>query len=136
MFLDFEAQSDSCKKKGLRDANGKLIKRYYYLWFIATDFHARGQGLASRMVSRYQDKAKEEGYAIWLEATTPKSRDIYLRQGFKIVQEMCLGKGTHAASGAREKGGSGVPVWAMIWRPDFLKQKPNGSNPGGDEAEQ
>ena len=130
MLLDFEAQSDACKTKGLRDANGKPIKRYYYLWFIATEPHARGQGLASRVVARWQDKAAEEALPIWLEATTAKSRDVYLRCGFELVQEMCLGKGTHAASGAKQEGGPGVPVWAMIWRPDFRKKelsKTNGS---------
>ena len=54
---------------------------------------------------------------IWLEATTAHSRDVYARQGFELVQEMKVGEGTHAASGAFEKGGEGVRLWAMIWKP-------------------
>ena len=117
MLIDFEKQSDACKRKGLRDLDGIPLKKYHYLFFIATDFHARGKGIASKVVSRYREKAVEDGLPIWLEATTPKSRDIYIHQGFNVVQEMRLGEGSHAETGDVEKGGAGVPVWAMIWHP-------------------
>ena len=123
MLWDFQTQSDGCKRKHLRDANGVAIKRYYYLWFIATDAKAQGQGLASNVIVRWQDKAAKEGYSIWIEATTEKSRNTYMRLGCEVVQEMCLGKGTHDASGAIHQGGSGVPFWALIWRPDFREKE-------------
>ena len=128
MLLDFQKQSDACKRKGLVDpVTKKPIARYHYLFFIATDFHARGQGLATKVVARYQEKATKDDLPVWLEATTPHSRDIYGRQGFQIVQEMRLGKGTHAESGRKEKGGNGVPLWAMIWRPGGAREKSNGT---------
>lgn len=117
MLIDFQSQSDASKKRGLRDSKGKPIARYHYLFFIATDFQARGQGLAFKVVARYQQKATMDGLPLWLEATTKHSRDIYERLGFDEVQEMRLGQGTHAASGAIEKGGPGVSIWAMIWFP-------------------
>ena len=54
---------------------------------------------------------------IWLEATTMRSRDVYLKLGFKVVEEMVLGKGEAGADGRAKKGGEGVKIWAMIWRP-------------------
>ena len=54
---------------------------------------------------------------IWLEATTPRSRDVYLKLGFEVVEEIVLGKGKAGEDGRAKKGGEGVKVWAMIWRP-------------------
>lgn len=118
MLVDFQRQSDASKRRHLKDANGAPIKRYNYLFFIATDFHARGQGLASKVIARYQEKSGKENLPIWLEATTKKSRDIYHRQGFEILDEIRLGEGTHAESGAKQEGGPGVPQWSMMWRPN------------------
>ena len=115
MLIDFQSQADKCKKLGLRDAQGRPIKRYHYLFFIGTDPNTRGQGLATKMIHKYQQQS--EGMPIWLEATTKHSRDIYERTGFREVQKMEVGVGTHAASGAFEKGGPGVCIWAMIWFP-------------------
>ena len=118
MLSEFVPQSGACKAKGLVDSNGKKITRYWYLFFIATDFHARGQGIASKVVAKWQEKAATDGLPIWLEATTKHSRDIYERLGFQEVQEMRLGRGTHAPSGKFEKGGEGVSIWAMVWKPE------------------
>ncbi|KAK3690827.1 hypothetical protein LTR37_018955 [Vermiconidia calcicola] len=133
MLLDFGSQSDACKQKYLRDSKGNPVKRHHYLYFIATDLHARGQGLASKMIARWQEKALEDGLPIWLEATTPRSRDIYARRGFKVVEEMRVGKGTHVESGTMEEGGNGVPLWAMIWWPEWKKDSgiTHGSQPEG-----
>ena len=118
MLWDFEHQNDACKRMGLVDGKGNKVALYYYLFFIATDFPARGRGLASEVVARWQRRATEEGLPIWLEATTKHSRDIYARLGFDVVQEMTLGEGTHAASGAFKHDGPGVSIWAMIWWPE------------------
>ena len=126
MLVDFQSQSDQCKKRGLRDTNGKKITRYHYLFFIATDPEARGQGLASKIVARYQQQGG--GLPLWLEATTKHSRDIYERLGFEEVQEMKVGEGTHAASGAFQKGGPGISIWAMIWRPSSKIDPINDTN--------
>lgn len=119
MFHDFEAQTEAAKKKHIRDAQGNPIKGYYYLWFIATDRPARGQGLAGKVVSQWLEKAAKEDRVVWLEATTAKARDVYARCGFKVMGEILLGKGTHAATGKYQKDGPGVMIWPMFWRPDF-----------------
>jgi GNAT superfamily N-acetyltransferase len=117
MFLDYLASTDASKRKGLRDSNGKAVKKYHYCFLIVTDSQFRGRGLASTIIERYKAKAYEDGWPMWLEATTSQSRDMYARIGFKIVEELRLGKGTHAENGAELTGGPGVPVWAMMWRP-------------------
>lgn len=113
MLVDYQSRSDACKKEALP----KDVERYWYLFFIGTDEKARGRGLASGVIGRQQVKAAERDLPIWLEATTPSSRDIYKKCGFEVVGEFVLGKGSHAATGKIEKGGPGVTVWAMFWRP-------------------
>jgi len=123
MLYDFQRASDACKARFLARYRG-----YHYLFFIGTALHARGQGCATTLITRYrqqllagegrgQSQERSAELPIWLEATTAKSRDVYLRCGFEVVEEMVLGKGRHAASGIREQGGPGVSIWAMIWRP-------------------
>lgn len=122
MLWDYGHQADVCKRKGLRDSNGKVIKRYHYLFVMATDTAHRGKGLASGLLAQYQEQAAKDGLPIWLEATTAASRNIYARCGFETVQEVRMGKGSHAESGAMYAGGPGVPLWAMIWRPSVDAQ--------------
>lgn len=118
MLLDFQRQSDACKRQGLAKN-----EKYHYLFFVGTEPEARGQGLCSRIVAIQQDRATTEKLPIWLEATTSRSRDIYLKLGFIVVRQMTLGKGTHSAAGEREAGGQGVPLWAMIWRPPGTEKR-------------
>lgn len=113
MLIDYQYRSDACKKKGLPED----VRRYWYLFFIGTDEKIRGRGLASEVIRRQQAGAGERGLPIWLEATTTKSRDIYIKCGFQVTGEFVLGKGSHSADGEIEHGGSGVTVWAMLWRP-------------------
>ncbi|CAK3849354.1 Acyl- N-acyltransferase [Lecanosticta acicola] len=122
MLWDFQAQSDKMKKKHLQG-----IKDYWYLFFIATEEEARGQGLATRIIARYQNFAAKDGLPIWLEATTAHSRDIYLRCGFKQLDQLVMGKGTHASTGKQERGGSGVKLWPMIWKPESISKAINGN---------
>ncbi|EME39642.1 hypothetical protein DOTSEDRAFT_75330 [Dothistroma septosporum NZE10] len=117
MLWDYQGQTEKLKKAELGDG------KFWYLFFIATIAEARGQGLASRVVKGWKSVARKDGLPIWLEATTEKSRGVYERCGFKVVREIQLGTGTHAASGATEKGGPGVKAWGMIWRPEYDELK-------------
>jgi GNAT superfamily N-acetyltransferase len=117
MLWDYQVQSDVCKAKGLQNAAGNAYKEYHYLFITGTVPEHQGQGLASGMITQYQDKARKDGLPIWLEATTAKSRDLYDRLGFETVGEIVLGKGTHAETGFKAPNGPGVTLWGMIWRP-------------------
>lgn len=124
MLVEFGGQVDKLKKEFLVDAaTGRRLKRYHYLWFIGTDVQARGRGLASHLIRKKQDEVRGDGLPIWLEATTARSRDVYAKSGFRTVGEVGLGRGTHASSGEPQRGGDGVTVYAMIWRPQWEQEK-------------
>jgi hypothetical protein len=65
--------------------------------------------------------ATRDQLPVWLEATTAHSMKIYQNLGFEIVDKMILGGGKVNDQGQPSKGGSGVPIWGMVWRPDMVK---------------
>ncbi|GAA94330.1 uncharacterized protein L969DRAFT_66137 [Mixia osmundae IAM 14324] len=94
-----------------------VSRESWYLFFIATLPEARGQGLCSRLIEPYKELARHEDKQIWLEATTEKSKAIYLHLGFRVTGEFRLGKGSAASNGDVQAGGPGVPVWGMLYDP-------------------
>jgi hypothetical protein len=72
-----------------------------------------------------QDEAWRLELPIWLEATTERSRKLYLSLGFEDVEEVTIGVGEAAADGSMEIGGQGVTLWAMIWWPKSCAVKRN-----------
>jgi hypothetical protein len=58
--------------------------------------------------------AKEKGWAVCLEATTARSRDVYKYLGFEVIGELCVGKGHADSDGRRLEGGPGIPMWVMV----------------------
>jgi N-acetylglutamate synthase-like GNAT family acetyltransferase len=113
MLAEYTPLTDSCKAKGLKGR-----KDYYYVFFIGTLPSEQGKGLCSALMRKYQSQARKEGVPVWLEATTAYSRDLYLKLGFKTIDEMVLGKGSAATDGTACKGGEGVKIWGMIWEPE------------------
>ena len=93
------------------------VERFYHLFFIATREDARGQGLSSALIGKVQAKAREEGLPVWLEATTEYSRGVYAKLGFEAVGTVVLGEGSVGADGLVKTGGSGVPIYCMVWWP-------------------
>ena len=41
--------------------------------------------------------------------------------GFELVREIVVGEGRVGKGGLVEKGGEGVRIWAMVWRPEGKK---------------
>lgn len=113
MMSEFTGLSEKAKKKGLKGEN-----KYFYIFFIATREDQRGKGLSSALIRKCQERARNKGLPVWLEATTEKSQRLYSKLGFELVERMVLGKGVAGPDGARLKGGEGVPIWAMVWWPD------------------
>lgn len=113
MLLEYEPQTEAMKAKALRKG-----EKYYYVFFIGTRENAQSQGLASELIRYHQDVVRKSGLPIWLEATTARSRDLYARLGFEVVDDVVLGKGKVGPDGKAREGGEGVPVWGMIWRPE------------------
>ena len=113
MLQEYTPLSDACKKKALKKG-----EKYYYVFFIGTKEEERGKGLCGTIMKQWQGEASKEGKAIVLEATTENSRRLYERLGWKVVDEIVLGKGKVGSDGLRKEGGDGVKIWGMIWRPD------------------
>ncbi|KAJ5485591.1 hypothetical protein N7539_005579 [Penicillium diatomitis] len=112
LFSNFLGMTDNAKKIGLRGQ-----QRYYYIFTIGTETEHRGKGLARAIIQDYMRKAQFENLPIWLEATTPNSRKLYLSLGFEDVEKIVLGKGKVDDQAQLQCEGSGVPLWAMIWWP-------------------
>lgn len=70
------------------------------------------------MLENVKAKAGEESLPVWLEATTARSRDIYVKAGLRVIEEVKLGVGQVHEDGNRQSAGTGVSVWAMIWEPE------------------
>jgi len=118
VLFEFTSKTDTAKSRAL-----KSNKKYYYLYFVGTRIDGRKQGLCSALVGELQDIARKDGCPLWLEATTAYSRDIYARLGFEMTEEIVLGQGRVGEDGLRTKGGEGVKVWGMIWRPEDEEKK-------------
>ena len=66
-------------------------------------------------VTPFLERAKEEGLPVWAETATADMRDYYQGLGFKVVEEVVIGKGRVDARGWPKEGGEGVKCWPMMW---------------------
>lgn len=75
---------------------------HYYLAFVGVEPEAQGKGVGTALLRPILDRCDEDGTAAYLEATTPRNRACYLRQGFEVTEEFRYPK-------------AGPPSWRM-WR--------------------
>lgn len=111
MMVEMPTQSDKFKAQNI----GK--QKYYYVFFIATMESGRGKGLATKILKEVTQKAQAEGVPVWLEASSENSKRVYEKAGFEDLGTIILGKGEAAADGSPKKGGEGVRIFPMVWRP-------------------
>ncbi|KAL3476002.1 hypothetical protein BJX99DRAFT_151464 [Aspergillus californicus] len=111
MLGDYSGATDTVKKRAL----GK--QKYFYVFVVGTEYEHQGKGLAKTLMQSVQDDASRLELPIWLEATTERSRQLYLSLGFEDVEEITIGEGKNAPDGTMEISGQGVPLWAMVWWP-------------------
>ncbi|KAI8623196.1 hypothetical protein F5Y19DRAFT_493189 [Xylariaceae sp. FL1651] len=95
----------------------KELSAYWYLFIIGTDPDRQRQGLAGVLLRYMQARAQSDGRPLWLEASNANARRVYAKHGFEEVEEIVLGKGLVGPDGITKKGGDGVKIWAMVWRP-------------------
>lgn len=92
------------------------INPFYHLWILGRDPDTpAAPGAISAVVKPFLRRAKEEGFAVWLEATTKYAMAIYEHYGFVVVEELTIGKGRRDKDGWPQTGGPGVTAWAMIY---------------------
>jgi GNAT superfamily N-acetyltransferase len=85
----------------LLDDNHPHDVEHDYLWFLGVRPQWQGSGHGSTLLRALLDRADRSGTPVYLEATSPENRRLYLRHGFRDVGELTL-------AGA-------PPLWAM-WR--------------------
>ena len=76
--------------------------RHYYTPYVGVEPESQGRGIGSALIRPILERCDREGVAAYLEATTPRNRALYLRNGFEVVEELRVPKG-------------GPPLWPM-WR--------------------
>jgi GNAT superfamily N-acetyltransferase len=75
---------------------------HYYLFVLGVEPGRQGQGMGTSLMRPILRRCEREGMPAYLEASAPRNRDLYARNGFEVVEEA-------------ELPGGGPPVWRM-WR--------------------
>ena len=78
---------------------------HFYLAIVGVEPAAQGRGLGSKLMFPVLSEADASGVAAYLEASSPRSRLLYERHGFEVVEEIRLPRG-------------GPAIWRM-WRDPF-----------------
>lgn len=76
---------------------------HWYLPLIGVDPLAQGRGLGAVLLRHALTTCDREGLPAYLEATSPRSRNLYLRHGFNVTQII--------------QAGTSPPLWAMLRPP-------------------
>ena len=79
--------------------------RHYYLAIVGVEPASQGRGLGSQLMFPILSEADRDGTAAYLEASSPRSRLLYERHGFEVVEEL-------------RRPRRGPALWRM-WREPF-----------------
>ncbi|MQS34988.1 GNAT family N-acetyltransferase [Streptomyces katsurahamanus] len=63
-------------------------RAHEYLWFIAVDPARQGEGLGTELLRTALAHGDREGVPAYLEASSSRSRDLYRRLGFTVVEPL------------------------------------------------
>lgn len=94
------------------------LKPFYHLGFLVRNPNVDSvPGAISAVVRPWLARAEQECVPVWLEATYPHARDIYLHFGFRVVETIFIGQGSRSAEGwpATGEEATGVQAWMMIY---------------------
>ena len=76
--------------------------QHWYLPFVGVEPESQGRGIGTALMRPILDRCDGERVPAYLEATTPRNRACYLRQGFEVTEEFRFPR-------------RGPPSWRM-WR--------------------
>jgi len=65
---------------------------HFYLFALGVMPSSQGRGLGSALLRHVLAKCDEQRLPAYLEASTAKSRDLYMRHGFRVIREFLLDK--------------------------------------------
>jgi ribosomal protein S18 acetylase RimI-like enzyme len=63
---------------------------HWYLWLLGVDPQRQGEGLGSRLLAEVLERCDRDRVPAYLEATTPRNREFYVRHGFEDRGELQL----------------------------------------------
>ena len=63
---------------------------HWYLWLLGVDPQRQGEGLGGRLLAEVLERCDRDRLPAYLEATTPRNRELYLRHGFEDRGELRL----------------------------------------------
>ena len=66
---------------------------HYYLPFMGVEPGCQGRGIGSALLRPVLDRCDSESVAAYLEASSPRNRDLYSRHGFELLEEVELAAG-------------------------------------------
>jgi GNAT superfamily N-acetyltransferase len=75
---------------------------HWYLPFVGVEPERQGRGIGTALMRPIVERCDDQRLPAYLEATTPRNRTCYERQGFEVTEEFHFPKG-------------GPPSWRM-WR--------------------
>ncbi|KAK0436532.1 hypothetical protein EV421DRAFT_1831077 [Armillaria borealis] len=112
IFLDFTPPVEKALSKAFKARNMDRLDSWHLL-AIVVDPDWQGKGVSSVLMRDCFARAKPK--PIHLEASSPKSRDIYAHFGFEINDEHLFGKGQIDRHGLPAKGAeaTGLSEWVM-----------------------
>jgi GNAT superfamily N-acetyltransferase len=84
---------------------------HYYLDSLGVEPEWQGRGLGSALMQPVLARCDSERMPAYLNAGSPRSRDLYLRHGFRVTEEFRLPEG-------------GPPLWRMWREPRSADEKP------------
>jgi GNAT superfamily N-acetyltransferase len=76
---------------------------HWYLPLTGVDPVAQGRGLGTQLLRHALKTCDSDGLPAYLEATSPRSRNLYARNGFNVVEII--------------QAGTSPPLWAMLREP-------------------
>ncbi len=76
---------------------------HWYLPLMGVDPVAQGRGLGTALLRHALKTCDSDGLPAYLEATSPRNRDLYARLGFNVVEII--------------QAGTSPPLWAMLREP-------------------
>lgn len=115
--FEYQQPVDTIQKRECR-ARGVELRDCWHLQLICVDPEFEGQGLCGKLMREQFAFAPDA--ACVLEASSPKSRDIYTRYGFKTTGEIRMGAGKVGTNGLPvqdKEQALGAPVSTMLRLP-------------------
>lgn len=91
---------------------------FYHLAMLAKDPEKNAKESFAAVVAVFDvflNKAKEESVPVYLETALEESKKEYEELGFKVAEEVVIGKGRVDSTGWPKEGGEGVRTWALLY---------------------